>query len=97
MAISNKGQVVFLGLMIAVTVIVLALALAYPLKQATDSARNQSDWIGGKGLDCSNSSISDYDKGACTIIDLTTPYFIGALIAIAGIIFVAKIIIENAQ
>ena len=93
----NKGQVVFMGLMLAVVIIVMALALAPVLKLATDSARNGTDWIGGTGLNCTNTSLSDYDKGACTIVDLTAPYYIGALIALAGIIFVAKIILENAQ
>ena len=77
-----------------VIIIVLALALAPALKESATSARNTTDWVGGQGLDCSNASISDYDKGACVITDVTPAYFFWGLLAIAGILIIAKIIIE---
>ena len=90
-----KGQVVFYGMMLAIVVIVLALALAPVVGDFTDSARNKTTNLGGAGLDCSNSSISDYDRGACIITDLTLPYFIGCLVIVAGVIITAKIIFQT--
>lgn len=91
-----KGQVVFLGLMIAVTIIVLALALAPATNEITKGVMNTTNSLGeASGMDCSNASISDYDKGACTLIDLTVPYFIGGLLALAGIIIFARIVLQN--
>ena len=46
------------------------------------------------GLDCSNSSISTYDKGACMVADLTIFHFIGGLIFIAGAVLTAKLIFQ---
>jgi len=91
---NSKGQVVFYGMMLAVIIMVLALALAPVVKDFTDSARNTTTNIGGQGLDCSNASISDYDQGACMIVDLTLPYFIGCLVFIAGVVIIAKIVFE---
>lgn len=96
MVLNNKGQIqALVGIMIAVTIIVLALAIAPTSKQFTDGARNSTDVLGSRGLDCTNSSISDYDKGACILVDLFTPTFFFILLAIAGLIIGAKIIIEN--
>lgn len=92
MAIKNKrGQIVFYTLMLCVVVIVVALALSQPLKQQADITRNVTTET-GVGLDCSNSSISTYQRGQCILTDLSTPYFIGGLLAIAGIIAGARIL-----
>lgn len=90
-----RGQIVFFGMMLGILVIVLALGLAPTVKQFTDAARNETDAVGGQGLNCTNPALSDYDKGACTITDLSLPYFIGGLVLIGGIILVSKVIIEN--
>jgi len=47
------------------------------------------------GLDCSNSSISSFDKGACLVSDLSLFQFIGGLIFIAGSIITAKLIFSG--
>lgn len=88
---NKRGQVLFYGFMLALVIIILALALAPSVAQFTNSARNAStnDTI---GLDCSNESISNFDKATCVTTDLTLFYFIGSLIIIGGIIFGAKII-----
>lgn len=84
-----RGQVVFLGLMLCLTIVILALALAAPIKQATDGARQSSteDTI---GMNCSDSSISNYDKIACISTDLSLPLFVGIMIFIGGALLGAK-------
>ena len=86
---NKKGQVIFYGFMLGIVVIVLALALAPPVKEFIDDARNTTT-----GMDCGNSSISDFDKAACIAVDLNGWYFIGGLIMIGGIIIGARILIE---
>lgn len=90
---NNRGQVVFISLMIAIVVLILALALAPAVKQSTDTARNVST-NSSIGLDCDNASISNFKKGACVATDVTLPYFIGFLIFFAGAIAVGRIIFQ---
>jgi len=96
MEMNRKGQIVFYGLMLGVTIIILALALAPAVKEFTDAAQNTTDSIGGNGLNCTSLALSVYDKGACQITDLTLPYFIIGLLFIGGIIITAKFIFEGA-
>jgi len=91
---NNNGQVFFYTLMLGILVIVIALALAGPVKDIVDSARNQTTDEGQLGLDCSNSSISTYDKGACIISDLSIFHFISSLIFIAGAVITAKLVMQ---
>ena len=84
MAMNNKGQVIFVTFMIAIVIIVLALAFAFPVKQATTQARAD--------MDCSNTSISNYDKAGCYASDLTLFYFIGGMIFIAGVVMGARVL-----
>lgn len=88
---NKRGQAIFYTFMLGVVVIVLALALASPVKQFVDNARNVSSDT-QVGLDCGNSSISMFDKGTCTFVDLGLPYFIFGLIGIAGIIIGARVV-----
>lgn len=89
----NKGQVVVFGLMMGVVIIILALALAGPIKQSVDTARNTTTESGEPGLDCTNSSITQEQKAACVAADLTLFYFVIGLIFIAGIVITAKIVL----
>jgi hypothetical protein len=84
MVLTKKGQVIFYGFMLMVTVFILILALTYPVKEATTNARTN--------MNCSSSTLSDYDKAACTEIDLTLPYFIVGVLAIGGVMLGAKVI-----
>lgn len=90
----KKAQVFFLALMVGITLLVLALALAGPVKDTIDSARNGTTDEGFAGLDCTNSSISDFNRATCVVADLTIFQFIGGLIAIAGAIIIAKLVIQ---
>lgn len=88
---NKKGQVWGYSLMLGLTIIILALALAPIGQQFIGSAMNTStsDFI---GLDCDNSSISNFDKGTCVITDFSLVYFFGGLILIGGGIIVSRII-----
>lgn len=88
---NTKGQTVFFLFMLSLVIIILALALAGPLKELVDNARapTSGDTL---GLDCDNASISSFDKAACVTTDISIFYFIGGLIFITGIIISAKII-----
>jgi uncharacterized protein (UPF0333 family) len=89
---NNKAQVMIYGFMLAVTIIILAMAFAYPIWQAADNARSETTDAGGIGLNCTNPNLSNYDKSACIITDLTPFYFVGILVFIAGVVITAKIV-----
>ena len=90
---NRKGSIAIYGIMLGITIIILTLALAPAGKQFISSAMNETsgDTI---GLDCSNESISDFDKATCTVVDFSLFYFFGALIFIAGVIVTSKIIFQ---
>lgn len=83
---NKKGQTIFYGLMLCVVVIVLASGFAAPSLVATNSSMTE--------MNCSSTSDS-YVKGACLITDLTSPYFIGAVICVGIAILGAKIAITG--
>jgi len=86
---NSKGSVAIYAIMLALTVLVLALALAPPVREFIESARNSSvgDTI---GMNCSTTD-SDFVKAACIATDLSLFYFVGALILISGGLIGAKI------
>ena len=85
----NKSQTQIYAMMLALVIIILALALAPAVNEATGAARNVS--VGDTvGMDCSNSTISDFNKAACIATDISLFYFIGILIFIAGGVIVAR-------
>jgi predicted permease len=86
---NGKGQVVLYALMIGMCIFVLGLALIFPVKQATDNAR---DTAANGGMDCSNSSISSYTKAACLVSDATQPYFIATVLALGGAVVGARLL-----
>jgi len=81
---NKKGSIIFYSLMLGLTIIVLALALAPPIQDFTDDALSD--------LDCDSVSISQFDKAACVVVDLNLFYFAGSLLLIGGVIVTAKII-----
>lgn len=89
--LNKKANVTIYGIMLALTIIILALALAGPIKESTDSARNATDGD-TIGMDCDNSSISDFQKAACVATDINLFYFVGGLLFLAGVIISARII-----
>jgi len=93
---NRKGQVAIYGLMLGLTIFILALALAPAGNQFIGSAMNttwtDSNNVTSVGLDCTNSSISNFDKATCVVTDFSLPYFFGGLLFIAGAIITARII-----
>ena len=78
------------GIMLALTIIVLALALAPVVRDFTESARNESsgDTI---GMNCSTTT-DDFVKAGCIATDLSLFYLIGGLLVIAGVVITSRII-----
>ena len=90
---NTKANIAIYGLMLGLTIIILALALAPSISESTGNAMNYTNVSTDQyGLDCSNSSISNFDKVTCYATDLTLFYFIGALLLIGGGVIAAKII-----
>lgn len=88
----NKGGVVFfLKMMLAIVILLLALSFAPAIKIFVDDAMNSTTDT-RVGLDCSNNTISDFDKANCLFVDYQTPLFIGFMIFFAGAIVVARFI-----
>jgi len=80
------------GVMLAVVLIILLLALTPAIKETVDLNRNSTISSGERGLDCGNSSISDYKKATCIGVDLAMPLFAAFLLGLAGLIIGAKIL-----
>lgn len=91
MAMNKQGQLVLFGLMLSLTIIILAVALATPIRDFTIISMNQTDGD-TIGLDCDNVSISDFDKGTCVIVDSFNWFFVGTLVALGGAVIGAKIL-----
>lgn len=91
--LNKKGQVQFYAFMLGFVVILMALALAPVVMQVSNDAQNTTteDRV---GMDCSNESISDFQRIGCYALDLSPFYFIGSLIMIGGVIFTIKIIFQ---
>jgi len=79
---NKQGQVWGYAIMLSITLLVLAMALAPAGAKFVNDAMNAStaDFI---GLDCSNESVSNFVKGTCVITDFSQAYFFGGLILIS--------------
>ena len=92
MVLGNKGQVGALVFMLAIVVIILALAWVVPVNQLTTMAMNETSEIGG--MNCTDTT-DDYVKAGCWVADLGQGYFIGSILAIAGIIIAGRLFFSN--
>jgi len=88
---NKNGSVQILGMMLGLTIIILAMALAPAGKEIISSTMNETtgDTF---GLDCGNESISSFDKAACVVTDFSLFYFFGGLIFLAGTVIVGRIV-----
>ena len=88
---NNRAQVWGYTLALGLIIIILALALAPAGQSFVNDAMNST--VGDTlGLDCSNTSISSFDKGTCVVTDFSIAYFFGGLIFIGGSVVVAKLV-----
>ncbi len=92
---NKKAQTIFFAFMLGLVILLLILVFAGIVKERSDVARNTTIENGEPGLDCTNSSISDYNKAACYTTDLTTFYFIGGVLFLVGAIFSARFLFPN--
>lgn len=82
---SKKGQTGFFFLfMIGVTMFILGFALATPLVTTSNEVR--------ANMDCGNQSIDISKKVTCGVLDIIAPWFVGVVLALAGMAIGAKII-----
>jgi hypothetical protein len=81
---NNKSQVLFYTLMLSTLILVLALSLAKPVKEAVTQTRSD--------MNCSDPTISEYDQATCYGYDILLWFFILLLIAIGFVVLGAKII-----
>jgi len=89
---NNKGQAALYVFMLAIVVIILGLTFAYPINQITTDAMNETNSIGEVGgMNCTGTT-DNFVKAACWTIDIGQAYFIGGLLALAGVIIAARII-----
>lgn len=94
---NKKAQTWAYGLMIGITLIVLALALIFPVKESVDIAKNTSHIgvLGEEvtGMNCSTTT-DNFVKATCIVSDISPFYFFGSLLFIAGAIIVAKVVLQ---
>ena len=81
MVLNNRGQAMFVSLMLGVIFFIMGLALASPLNSVVSESLLQ--------LNCTtnyltNSSIDNQTKAICTQIDMFLPLFIGTLFGLGG-------------
>ena len=91
---NTKAQASAVAFMLAIVIILLALSFAPILNDITTQASNKTSSDLGEvgGMDCSNSSISDFQQAACWTMDIGQSYFIIGIIAIAGMVIAARLI-----
>jgi uncharacterized membrane protein len=77
--------------MLGITIIILGLALA-PVGQSFINNAMSTSTADMVGLDCGNSSISNFDKGTCTILDFSSFYFFGGVILIGGAVILSRLV-----
>ena len=88
-SMSNKAQLSVVAFMVAIAIIILALAFMPSINLLSTNAQNETSEIGG--MNCT-ATTDDFVKAACYTADITQFWFIGGLVALAGILISAKII-----
>jgi len=83
-----------LAFMMAVCVIILGIALAFPLNETASNAMGNITGDGTDGMNCT-STTDNFVKAGCLTTDLSQFYFIGGLIAISGIIIGGRILFSG--
>lgn len=85
---SKKGQMIFVGIGIAVMVFLTVIAMIPALKDGITTARDVDN------LDCSNSSISVGTQATCIVVDFWLFYFVISGVG-AGLAYITGIALYN--
>ena len=96
---NKKGIATLFKIMLGVVIIILAMALAGPLRFFTETSRNVTtgDQV---GLDCYvangsvNSTLNPFQNANCIATDLTLPFYVWAVLGIGGAVLIAKLILQ---
>lgn len=73
--------------MLAICIIILGIALAHPLNETTTNSMNSTE------MSCSTTT-DDFMKAGCWTLDMGQAFFIGSLIALAGVVIAARVIFK---
>lgn len=85
---NNKGQVIMFGFMLAVVIIVFALGVSHMIRQSSDEAMTN--------MNCTTTN-DKYIQAGCLVSDINPFYFIGILLAIAGMVIGARILFGGTE
>lgn len=81
MVMNRKSQAIFVNIMIAIMVFIVAIILIVPLKDVITTGRDADH------LDCENTSITTGARVTCILVDLWLFYFVGVCIG-GGLAFI---------
>lgn len=84
MAMNKKGQIIFVILMLAVVVFIVAGILIVPLKESADITQNATN------LNCTNPALPAEQQATCIMVDLSMFYFISVCIAVSIALLTGK-------
>ena len=85
--VNNKAQagMYAMAFMLAIVVIILGLAWAFPINEATSNARTD--------MNCSTTT-DDFVSAGCLVTDIGQGYFIISILAIAGTVIAVRVIFQ---
>ena len=81
---NKHGQVLFYTLMVCIVILVLALAFAPVTKQFVNQSKDD--------MNCTNTTISEFETAACYGQDISLWFFILLFIIIAFVVLGSKVI-----
>jgi len=90
---NNKGQAIFLGIMIAITIFIVVVIMITPTKEFIITARDTDH------LNCTANpaTLSTGVRGTCILIDWWLPYFVGVSLAAAGALITGRKLIGGGK
>jgi len=87
----NKAQAgnYAIAFMLAVCLVLCGIAWASSINEVTKMAMNETSSFGG--MNCTGTT-NEFVKAGCLVTDIGQFYFIGGILALAGLIIVARVI-----
>lgn len=85
---NNKGQTVFLGIVVAILLFLVGMVFINFISPEVANAQNETNY-NLPGLSCGtaadpNLTVSDGTKLTCLATEIVTPYYIIAILSVAG-------------